>query len=144
MKFYQGVESAVGLILDLLNLLLTSLWIPPHVLRDDRTLFWGCTSFRPPSSQQAWVMPSLGLPRCSDPLLGTRCREKKKKIYIYISMAMDFGEMQTPFQKLSKMETEGNHRLGKGEMSRMWLSPLWKWNSERKRPHAKTRLVFVL
>lgn len=59
-------------------------------------------------------------------------------------MAMDFGEMQTPFQKLSKMETEGNHRLGKGEMSRMWLSPLWKWNSERKRPHAKTRLVFVL
>ena len=41
-------------------------------------------------------------------------------------MAMDFGEMQTPFQKLSKMETEGNHRLGKGETSRMWLSPLWK------------------
>lgn len=59
-------------------------------------------------------------------------------------MAMDFGEMQTPFKKLSKMEMEGNHRLGKGETSRMWLSPLWKWNSERKRPRAKTRLVFVL
>ena len=34
---------------------------------------------------------------------------------------MDFGEMQTPFQKLSKMERGGNHQLGKGEMSRMRL-----------------------
>lgn len=58
--------------------------------------------------------------------------------------AMDFGEMQTPFQKLGKMERGGDHRLSKGETSRMRLSPLWKWNSERKRPSAKIRLVFVL
>lgn len=83
-------------------------------------------------ASRAWS----GLTRCSEIRYSAFTVEKKNN-------AINFQKMQTPFQKLSKMRSRVNHFLVK-EKSRMWLTGLRKWNSNKRCWSAKIRLIFIL